>query len=412
MDSAVVSTLAQVLDDRGNGRINSEGAKSQIAAILSGKSMAEVLRELDAHISKLPGKERGKTVLIVIMALLRLDLGSVHALAQEIQERKYKLVGPLYGGLAELFKGKNQNFTFQLLIPGRGTRNAYEEIERWDGHLFGPHIHLFLTAKLLYDVDPRCFERLALEDPSGVLLLSMIQGHLPITPSDGLLKKLLESPNPIHSNFAFAFYVQPIPILCDRIEWKRRKRGEIKRLNEYVDRCLTALAPCSPALRAELLTNYVLVHQRAFPAAFARQLVGAELQCEFARQIAKTGKIRTIQELSTIVNLIINTPACNAQKHRISKRPLADAVLSVLIRFVQERTGIFAMDDRWREDAKEVLHLLTAEQRGRLGRFLNRQDEALMINPLDKLVRFDIYLKDIRQHQIIQGLKACLAYAP
>lgn len=412
MDSTVVSKLAQVLDDLGNERINSEGAKSRIATILSGKSAAEVLWELNAHIPKLPGKERGKTVLIVMMALLRLDLDSVPALAQEIQERKYKLAGPLYGGLAELFKGKNQNFTFQLLIPGRETRNVYEEIERWCGHFFWPHIHLFLTAKLLYDVDPHRFEQLALEDPSGALLLSVIQGHLPITPSDGLLKRLLESPNPIQSNFAFAFYVQPISILCDRIEWKRTKRGEIKRLNEYVDRCLTVLAPCSPALRAELLTNYVLVHQRAFPAAFARQLVGSELQCEFARQIAKLGKIRTIQELSAIANLIINTPACNEQKHRISKRPLVDAVLSVLIRFIQERTGIFAMDDRWQEDAKKILHLLTAEQRGRLERFLDCQDETLMINPLDELVRFEIYLKDIRQHQIIQGLKSCLARAP
>lgn len=408
MDGAVISALAQVLDDFGNQRIRSDTAKSQIADILSGKSLAEVLRELDTYVLSLPGREKGQAVLIVIMALLRLDLSFGPALAQEIQSREYRLAGPLYGGLTMLLSGRSRNFTFQLSVLHREAKNVYAEIERWNDRFFRPHVDLFLAAELLHRLDPCRFEQLAQEDPSGAILLSMAQGHLPVSPSDGLLKKLLESSDPVHPNFALAFYAQPISILCGRIKANRDGR---KKLNEHVDRCLAALRPCSPGLRAELLTNYLLVYPRACPDAFARQLLGTELQGEFARQITEPGKIRMIQELGCIANLIAKTPACDEQKHRITKRPLTDAVLSVLTRFVQERTGIYAGDNRWLEDAKAVLHLLTVQQKRRFECFLNSQDSTLMISPLDRLVRFDIYLKDIQHHQIIQGLRDCLAHA-
>lgn len=412
MDNAVVAVLAQVLDDYGNQRIDSDVAKSKIANILPCKSLAEVLQELDTYVSTLPGNEKGKAVLIVIMALLRLDLHSGPALAQEIQVQNYKLAGHLYGGLTMLLNGRSQNFTFRLSVLNRETKNAYAEIERWNDYFFWPHIDLFLAAKLLHDLDPCRFERLAQEDSSGALLLSMAQGHLPVSPSDALLQKLLESSDPFHPNFALAFYVLPISILCDKVWRKQAKRGDIKKLNGYVDRCLSALESCCPGLRAELLTNYLLVHPWAFPDAFAHQLVGAELQDEFSRQITEPGKIRTIQELGSIAGLIAETPACDEQKHRMTKRPLADAVLSVLIRFVRERTGIYVGDNRWLEDAKAVLRLLTVRQRRRFGCFLDSQDRALMISPLDELVRFDIYLKDTWHHQIIQGLQGCLAHFP
>lgn len=408
MDSAVVDALARVLDDFGNQLIDSDTAKNQIAGILPGKSPAEVLQELDTYVLSLSGNEKGKVVLIVIMALIRLDLDSGPVLAQEIQSRGYKLTGYLHGGLTMLLKGKSQHFTFRLSGLHREAKNIYAEIERWNGCFFWPHAHLFLAAELLHRLDPCRFEQLAQEDPGGAILLSMAQRHLPVSPSDVLLKKLMESSNPVHPNFALAFYAQPISILCGKIEVNR---GDRKKLNEHVDRCLAALRSCSPGLRAELLTNYLLVYPRACPDAFARQLVGAELQGEFASQITERGKIRMIQELGCIASLIAKTSACDEQRHRITKRPLADAVLSVLTRFVQERTGIYAGDNHWLEDAKTVLHLLTVRQKRRFECFLNSQDSTLMISPLDKLVRFDIYLKDIQHHQIIQGLQDCLAHS-
>lgn len=412
MDGAVVNSLGRILDDLGNQRIDSDTAKGQIAGILAGKSPVETLQELDAFVSTISGNDKGKAVLTVLMALMRLDLNSGPALAQEINDRGYQLAGHLYGGLTMLLKGDSQSFAFQLSALNRETKNPLAEINRWNDRYFHPHIHLFLTAELLHRLNPGRFEQLALDDPNGILLLSMAQWRLPVSPSDGLLQALLKSSDPFHPNFALAFYTQPISILCDKVWNKQAKRGDIKRLNGHVNRCLAALEQCSPSLRAELLTNYLLDHLWAPPTAFARQLVGAELQGEFARQITEPGKIRTIRELGSVANLIAKTPACNGQKRRISKKPLADAVLSALTRFVRDRTGIYAGDDRWLGSAEAALQLLPARQRERFGRFLDAQDAELMVSPLDRLVRFDIYLKDARQHDIIQGLRGCLASLP
>lgn len=410
MDETIIKAFAQVLDDVGNRRINSSTAKSKIATILNGKSLEETLCDLNTYVMKLPGKEKEKVVIIAIMALLRFDLDSGPALVKEIHERSYQLAGPLYGGLAMLLSGRVPGFTFQFSVLNRDAKNAYAEIMRWNGDYFWPHIELYRTAKLLNDLDPCRFEQLAQKDPNGVLLLSMVQWDLSLSPSDILLKKLLESSDPFHPNFALAFYTQPISMLCDKAKWEKPKRGDIRKLNEYVGRCLTAIQLCNPSLRAELLTNYLLVHPRAVPDDFARQLVGYELQAEFAHQIAKPGKIRTIQGLGAVAYVIAKTPACDEHGHRISKKPLAEAMLSVLARFVRERTGIYIADSRWLEDAKMVLYLLTTQQRSRFKRLLDNFDSTLMISPLDKLVRYKLYLEDNQCHQIIQGLQNCLSY--
>lgn len=417
MDSTIVGALARVLDDVGNQRIDSDTAKSEIATILSGKSLADVLQKLDTYVltrSDNRGIRKEQAVLIVIMALLRLDLNFDSALVQEIQTCNYKLAGPLYGGLAMLLKGKSRHFSFQLSVLNRETKNAYKEIEQWNDRFFWPHINLFLTAKLLHSLDPKRFERLVQEDPNCILLLSMAQGHLPISPSDDLLQKLLESRDPLHPQFALAFYVLPILMLYSKNQCKKPKPDDIKKLSKDVDRCLAALKPCSLSLRTELLTNYLLVHPKTVPSAFARQLVGSELQAEFARKITEPGKIQTIRELSFIASTIAETPACNEQKHRITKKPLKAAVLNVLIRFIRERTGIYVDNQHpyWLKDTEKVLRLLTKKQKRCFKNFLDSQDRTLMINPLDRLVRFSIYSKDVRQHEIIQSLQECLAHIP
>lgn len=410
MDETIIKAFAQVLDDVGNGRIKPSTAKSKIATILNGKSPEEMLCDLNTYVMKLPGKEKGKVVVIAIMALLQFDQGSGPALAKEIRAQNYPLAGPLYGGLTMLLSGRIPSFTVQLSVLDRNTKNAYAEIMRWNDVYYWQYIELYLTAKLLNDLDPCYFERLAMGDPNGILLLSMAQGRLPISPSDILLKKLLESSDPFHPNFALAFYAQPISMLCDKAKWEKPKQGDIRKLNEYVGRCVTAIQLCNPSLRAELLTNYLLVHPRAVPDDFARQLVGHELQAEFTHQITKSGKIRTIQRLGAVAYVIAKTPACDEHGHRISKKPVAEAMLSVLVRFVRERTGIYIADSHWLEDAKMVLYLLTTQQRSRFKRFLDNFDSTLMISPLDQLVRYKLYWEDDQCHQIIQGLQNCLSY--
>jgi len=55
-----------------------------------------------------------------------------------------------------------------------------------------------------------------------------------------------------------------------------------------------------------------------------------------------------------------------------------------------------------------ISQVLTAAQKNSLRRFLIKEDRVLMIEELDELVRHKIYLKDYRQHEIIQEILSVL----
>ena len=408
MDKLTVKELALIIDDEWNQRIDSTIAKKEIAAKLHHRSEKRILRELIEYVSTLEGKTKGKDTLVVIMALLRLNLDMVPVLAQEIKNQGYPLAGPLYGGLFTLLCGKSKNFSFQFTLMEQNVKNPYKEIERWESGYFWNCIEMFMAVRLLYDIQPEQFEKLILEDKSRVILLSMVHEHINITPSNALLQKLLQSADRIHHNFALAFYTQPITSLCIQNQRNPLSRRDKKALNEYINYFMVSLDAYSSELRAELLTNYLLVHQFAVPEVFARQLVGSELQKDFVNQITEPGKVRTIRDLALVARLITEIPACNREKHRISKKALLDAVLSVLIQFIQKRDGIYSLDLQQQSDIKTVVQSLTAKQRKLLGKFLEKQDKLLMVSELDRLVRNQIYLEDYRQHEIIQSVQSFL----
>ncbi len=408
MDRFTVTALTQVIDDRGNQRIDSTIAKKKITAILHRRSVKRVLRDLNEYVSTLEGNAKGQTVLVVIMALLRLDLDAVPVLAQEIQDQGYLFKGSLYGGLFKLLCGNSDTFSFQLTWMEQNIKNPYERIEWWADDYFWNHIEMFMAVRLLYDIQPELFEKLVLEDKSRVILRSMAHGHMDIRPTDVLLQKLLKSEDRIHHNFALAFYTQSITNACTQMQNKALNRIRQKELKQSINHFMISLDTCSIELRAELLTNYLLVHQYAFPEAFARELVGAELQTEFAHQITGSGKVRSIHDLAFVAKLIMKVPACNQEKRRISKKLLLDAVLYVFMQFIQGRNGIYILEMQQQNDIKTVIQSLTVKQKKHFGQFLEKQDKLLMVSALDKLVRYQIYLEDFRQHEIIQCIQSFL----
>ncbi len=66
MDRFTVTALTQVIDDRGNQRIDSTIAKKKITAILHRRSVKRVLRDLNEYVSTLEGNAKGQTVLVVL----------------------------------------------------------------------------------------------------------------------------------------------------------------------------------------------------------------------------------------------------------------------------------------------------------------------------------------------------------
>ena len=76
--------------------------------------------------------------------------------------------------------------------------------------------------------------------------------------------------------------------------------------------------------------------------------------------------------------------------------------------FIQGRNGIYILEMQQQNDIKTVIQSLTVKQKKHFGQFLEKQDKLLMVSALDKLVRYQIYLEDFRQHEIIQCIQSFL----
>ena len=157
-----------------------------------------------------------------------------------------------------------------------------------------------------------------------------------------------------------------------------------------------------------MITSYLLVYRNAYPASFPRALVGSKLQDAFIYQICESGKVQSLSDIAFIAALISETPALNQKKERISKQKLRQAILTVLMNCIRNRTGIYRCHNETRTSFKTIFQVLTTAQKNSLRRFLIKEDRTLMADKLDELVRHKIYLKDYHQHEIIQEILSVL----
>ncbi len=243
----------------------------------------------------------------------------------------------------------------------------------------------------------------------------MASHHLGIEPSENLIKKLLIDEDELKQNMGFYFVTRQISMYLMEIkDMKRSKINESyrgKTFNELenlvkldIKRCYDLMEGCDNKSKVSLITNFLLTHQDAYPIAFARQMVGSELQNEFAYQIKNSGKLRSLKEVAFITNLIKNTPAVNENNRRISKVQLYESVEEIIINFIAEEKGIHIWGEQESNYMKQICQQLPKRFIKKLISYLNKKDKTLMCSKLDKLVRFGIYLEDNKQHEIIKGI--------
>jgi len=137
---------------------------------------------------------------------------------------------------------------------------------------------------------------------------------------------------------------------------------------------------------------------------FARILVDKEHQEYFCEQIKSSGKIRSLRELEIVANLIAITPSLDDRKKRVSKSSLYSAITDVIIKFIDERKGIYMWDNGQNEYFLNVCKNLPKSCLRRIFSFAKKKQSILMCGPLDEMVRFKIFLDDNRQNEIIQGI--------
>lgn len=413
MDKNTIEKISRIIDDRLNGRINLADAKRKINGILHNKTVTVAITELHDYVISINGKDKNVATLIVIMALLRRNLDDILEVKEAIIH--HGLTGHLYGGLYTLLTGQSEHISLKVNLNDSVFENKYAFITRFVEFNYWEYIEIFQAAKILSMADPQKFERLALADNTKLLLLNMASYNLDIIPSNELIHKLIENNDDLYQNLGFDFLTRSISRCVsdyDNIQKSKKHdsnsgkkiRNVHKEMKKELKVCDRFLSKCKKRTQASLLMNYLLVHQNAYPTSFARALLNSDLQEEFIYQINQTGKIKTLKDVSFIITLISNTPATNSLKRRISKNKLYEAIITVVMSFIEERKGIYSWDVQKSNYIKNICQRLPLCYIKKLKIFLSKEDAKLMSNKLDELVRFDIFLKDKRQHDIIFGI--------
>lgn len=410
MDDATIHKLAATVEDRLNQRITRQEAQKQINAALHRKSVRTVVGELKELVAAAEREQREQAVVITVLGLLCRDLDVAEPVAAAIQANQ--LEDAFFGGLMRFASGKDGRFAMQGAPLKAPYENAYRfvyqsfEYGHWD------RVEFYESCRVLWMLSPERFEKLAPKDGTNGILLNMASGHLGVEPSPSLLRTLLAGEDVFRANVGMVMATRRIAddyerlLRCHMTDEERRKL--CRKLDSALEQFYQLMAPCTDSRRAELMTNYLLTHAVGCPECFRRDLLCDTMQPLFAEQIMSE-KVQHISDLALIARTVANTPALDADGKRISKQPARDAIYAVLQRFICRRTGIFGWDARQARNVEDVCRALSQSQRRKLRRLLEREAQGLMVNELDRYVRFSIYLKDSRQKEILEGIAQALA---
>lgn len=414
MDHKTITALAQILGDHLNQRTKSSDAIQKINSILRNKKSITVIRQLSDYISTRSGRDKNIAVVIVMMAVLRRNLDDFEVVKEAVLS--HGLVGQLYGGLFTLLAGDSELLSLRVELNDSIFENKYDFITQFVDFDYWNYIELFQAVKVLGMVNLRKFEKLALKDKTKLILLNMTSSRLEIDPSDQLINELLHEKDELKQNIGFFFITRSITSCLDDINYiERAKQNGVnhcrmnikeveQQLTEKIDECYTFLESCNKRTKVSLLINFLLAHQTIYPIAFAYTLMSGELQDKTIIELSNTNKLKTLKDVSFFVQLISDTPALNAEKKRVSKKPLYLAIVDILIAFVAEKRGIYGWDEQQSQYMKLICERLPESCVQKIITRLSYIDSNLMYSKLDELVRFRIYLEDKRQHDIISGI--------
>jgi len=405
MDSNIIKELSLIVTDCLNDKIAFKDYRKKINAILHNKSISTVFGELNTY-NQNHKKEKNISTIIVTMALYMRDLDAQEIIKNEII--KFNMAGMLYGGLCKMLCGDSSIFKKDADLGDNSFNNKYEFLNR---HLAYSELRLTVllkTVETLHIVDKFKFDLLAYSDKTKLILLSMAGFRLNVKPSDELLVRLITDGDDLNQNIALYFITVKLNILLNQYynvkEKLADKRKRMKELDCELDKINGFISQCDSKTRVSLLFNYFLQHHRSYPVYFARILVDKEHQEYFCEQIKSSGKIRSLRELEIVANLIAITPSLDDRKKRVSKSSLYSAITDVIIKFIDERKGIYMWDNGQNEYFLNVCKNLPKSCLRRIFSFAKKKQSILMCGPLDEMVRFKIFLDDNRQNEIIQGI--------
>ena len=410
MDKNTIEQLAIVITDYINNQLNHKVSKRKINAIFHNKSIPTIFSELNRYNTNFK-KEKNISTIIVTLAVYIRNLDDQEITKNQII--KYKMSGALFGGLHKMFCGNSRILKIDVDLSDKSLKNKYEYIHRYFDCRNFNLIPCFKCIKTLESIDRAKFECLAYNDQTRLILLNMTNIHMEITPSDDFLKRLIISGDEFKQNIAFYFIVSKLDgllqkyssIMEDSEANRKAFREEFHLGMNYIN---SFIFQCDNKTQTSLLVNYLLQHTKAYPEYFARLLVDNQHQIYFSEQIEKSGKIRNINEVYFITDMIKRTAALNENKRRISKSILYDAVTNLIIDFLDNKRGIYIWEENEQNIFFKLCEILPQKYLRRIMTFTNKKQVTLMCGPLDEMVRFKIFLDDNKTNKILSGVQSII----
>lgn len=414
MDKRLIKQLSELINDRWNNPCSKIDFKRKINGIFSRKKNAAIIWELSDFLKSVNGREKNIYTLIIVLALLRRNLDCVDEIKDELE--KNKLINCLYGGLCILLSGKSEMISIRIELNDNLFENKYEFITHFVDFNYYDYIEMFQAVEILYLSDAKKFESLISRDETKLLLLNIASGHMSVKLSNSFISDLLKDDDELNRNIGFSLLTTPIYRTVSSLEFVEREKsmGIKPRMSErklknslktYVAHVDAMLEQCSNNTKVSLIINYLLVFKRnKYPGIFAYRLMDSEVQDEFVFEIKESNKLRTLEEVSFILEIISKTSIKNNSSLGLSKNPLYDAIVDIIINFINNNRGIYNWGKAEKQYFLFICRMLPVRYKNKLKSFLINESKKLMATDFDKLVRLNIYLKDVGKKKIIDGM--------
>lgn len=402
-----IKELAEAL----NSKARRKDTKQRIQKVFRNKKSSTIIRELKTLMPQMSQKEQKVSLLIVVMSILYKNGGLINDVKTALEEEN--LIPHLYGALCIYLSGKSSTMHLEVKWGDSSFPNKFEFLRRFSYNFgYWENREVLYAAKIIALTDRNRFEELAFKDATRLIILNMISYELEESPTDKLIIRLLMEGDELQANIGFYFAVRDI--MRDMQDYQlleknpelpgiKSKRAINKNVRRHLERFYMFYSHCSPERKISLLLNYIL-SEKIYPNWFGYLLMEVEIQEALIQEITLSGKIRTLDHLTSVVFLANDFPCKDTNGKSYEKKKVYEAILSVLENFITNRNGIYLWDDRKKHLFELICKKLPKKYLRKFNAFLKKNIKTYMISELDEMVRFNIYLEDKKQWDICQGM--------
>lgn len=374
-------------------------ARQQIRKIFHHKKCSIIVHESKDLMTQLSKKEDKVVILVVVMSLLYENIDSMSEVIVALE--KENLISQLYGALRILFCGKSSMMRLNIEWTDSQFSNKLDFIDRFIGQ-FGyweNHEILFMT-QIIAKVDRKRFEDLVFNDPTYLILLNMVSYQLNEKPTQELIKRLLKDGDELQANAGFYFIIEDIRQLLYNYHGLKKERDL---LEKYLEIFCEFYSVCTKERQISLLMNYILIGDK-YPSLFGDLLMRKELQENLIKEIISSDKIRRLDHLAKVINIIHGFSCKDEDGNCYKKDKLYDAILVKIKHFILNGHNIGRWDNRTEKLFQMICKKLPKKQLRKLNTFLKSHIKTYMVSELDEMVRYSIFLQDEIQYNICQGI--------